>query len=137
MELIVYHCGQAYRTDTDHIGKAIKCRLCGEPFLIGEQKLPPLQVSDESPLRKSIPLWNWAVMLYPICVYIWEWARTGSQYVGWLYGVSNFAYLLFFLAFYPGKFQLMGLKSRSELVIVGAIALVSSIVFWAILLRPH
>jgi hypothetical protein len=34
MELIVYHCGETYRTDSSNIGKKIRCVKCGEVFAI-------------------------------------------------------------------------------------------------------
>src|SRR5438128_1155312 len=34
MELIIYHCGEAYRTDSSNIGKKIRCRQCGEVIVI-------------------------------------------------------------------------------------------------------
>jgi hypothetical protein len=126
MELIVCHCGQAYRTDTNHIGKAIKCRLCGEIFVITQEN-PTIPKPLETPIKsEAVPVWNKLVMVFPIGAFLWGWAVSAHILVGIAYAIGCWGYVLFGCAFRPGKFPLLRLKTRFPVIVAGLLALIIS-----------
>ncbi|MGH9863335.1 MAG: hypothetical protein ACRD35_07925 [Candidatus Acidiferrales bacterium] len=93
-----------------------------------------VQKVSYSPIRETgtptpVPRWNLLVMAYPVSALIWAWAKSGSLFFAWLYGIGNLGYLLFALTVYPGHFRLMGLQNRKQVFAVGFIAWVSSVIF--------
>lgn len=123
MELIVYHCDQGYRTDTEHIGKAIRCRKCGKTFLISPQEPTILH---NAAIPEAIPLWNKLVMLFPIGALLAGWGMSGHILVGASYAIGCWGYVLFGCAFRPGKFPLLRLKTRFQVIVAGLLALIIS-----------
>lgn len=41
MDLTIYHCGEAYHTDSSNIGKSFRCRKCGESIPIEAAAISP------------------------------------------------------------------------------------------------